>query len=181
MRRLRMAGCVLSLALCGALVFLWGRSTTGADHVFYGVCRDDRNVQRISLYSGVSRAGSIGLWVCRYPKPAEQQGPAHFWNWSEADRDNGVFPPLNRFGFAVGILDRSSATKRQMDYVAMVPYWLLVALTAAAPFRALVRFRRRCTRACRGLCVSCGYDLRGTPGRCPECGAAPLRIPEAAG
>jgi hypothetical protein len=56
-----------------------------------------------------------------------------------------------------------------------IPFWAIAAVTvlpwggwSVRRYRAHKAERRR--RA--GLCPSCAYDLRATPGQCPECGAA---------
>jgi hypothetical protein len=58
-----------------------------------------------------------------------------------------------------------------------VPYWVIVAVGGAgfaARVGASAMGRRRQRRLHRlGLCPACGYDLRASPGRCPECGAVP--------
>jgi hypothetical protein len=50
------------------------------------------------------------------------------------------------------------------------PLWFPFAAGAALPALRLVRFLRRRGRRRAGACLICGYDLRATPGRCPECG-----------
>lgn len=60
------------------------------------------------------------------------------------------------------------------DYA--VPYWALIVAGTALPVGRLAwvglgwNRRRRSRRRAAGLCTDCGYDLRATPGRCPECG-----------
>ena len=54
---------------------------------------------------------------------------------------------------------------------------LLGVLMARAAGEWIVRIRERELRRRRGQCRSCGYDLRMTPDRCPECGMAPVATP----
>jgi hypothetical protein len=55
-----------------------------------------------------------------------------------------------------------------------IPYWMLLALPAVLPASWVVGVVRRRYRAKRLrsalVCPTCGYDLRATPERCPECG-----------
>jgi hypothetical protein len=54
-----------------------------------------------------------------------------------------------------------------------VPFWTVIVLLLATMVWSLRGARRRYARMIRGrgrVCPVCGYDLRATPGRCPECG-----------
>ena len=55
------------------------------------------------------------------------------------------------------------------------PYWAIVLISTLAPAMWWMGRRRRRERAeleLAGRCAGCGYDLRATPDRCPECGLA---------
>ena len=53
----------------------------------------------------------------------------------------------------------------------VVPYWFALALFVLPPLLWLRAHRRRRQWQRAEGCPTCGYDLRATPGRCPECGA----------
>jgi hypothetical protein len=53
---------------------------------------------------------------------------------------------------------------------AVVPYWLVAAFSLACPLIQTTSRLRHARRPKGSLCPACGYDLRATPDRCPECG-----------
>jgi len=57
-----------------------------------------------------------------------------------------------------------------------IPLWFCSALFSILPLIQLPRTVRRLRRRKLGLCSYCGYDLRATPDRCPECGTAALAV-----
>ena len=148
-----------SLTLCVAMTMLWVRSFFAEDHVQYislGPERGNLLQLRSALgrlegfafetYSGFFQGKPRGLSIetGKEPLPAEATGVV--------------------YGFR---FDQQEYTEMRYTMVS-VPHALVLALMAGTSLLAL-RGRRRHPP---GVCRACGYDLRATRDRCPECGAA---------
>ena len=97
---------------------------------------------------------------------------------SSASPDGGWWYPLlasnHWFGFAYWGYSWGGTDIPVRTVNVIVPWWAVVALLALPA--AIIAWRSWRVRAAtrrqqNGLCPQCGYDLRASPERCPECGA----------
>jgi hypothetical protein len=168
-RRLLNLLTALSLLLCVAVVVLWARSYWATETLRRA---DARRWQSVSVAHG--RAMYLHAW------PADTSRPPPF---GPERLRRQVDPPaadvtatqwlITQFtggaGFEIGSDWGSSTSLGYRGAAVVVPLWLPLLLSAAL-FANLLQ-RRRARRAA-GACRVCGYDLRATPDRCPECGAS---------
>jgi hypothetical protein len=111
----------------------------------------------------------------RHPNvPIRSVYPPAGWHWR---RETGEPSPSagwptdgSVLGFRYSDECRGSAGIGHRVVWVTVPLWAPALMAAAGPGVWLARKTRRHRRMRSGLCVACGYDLRATPGRCPECG-----------
>lgn len=65
---------------------------------------------------------------------------------------------------------RVKRVEHQKEYHISVGLWIPALICLSGLYFSLLHGRRRRRRRKLGLCLKCGYDLRGSAERCPECG-----------
>ena len=172
-RRFLGAATALSLLLCAATIVWWVRSYVCWDGVFAGggvhflVAESTNGQVALGWETDASEAVSRAL---RRRKPGAQTAPTGMgFRLSSRCRHGALgfgWDAYDRMHLFV-VSDGTPAATRER--VVVMPHWF-VALAFSVPPGIAVARRVRRRRRPPGLCSACGYDLRATPGRCPECG-----------
>jgi hypothetical protein len=145
-----------------AVLHSWARS--GSRRQFEHVTvNSDRGVWRVYRFRATGLEGavwgrSIGPVTLSKPFDRRLYGSPDMPTWREL-----ILPEFRR---------TTSLDGRPGWYLGLPSLWTVMLTLSPILFHlapAIRRWRGR-ARARRGLCSDCGYDLRGSPERCPECG-----------
>lgn len=162
---------LLSPILCLATAILWMRNRHTEEAVIYrsrhsmscaGVCTGR---VLLSLYQDMDFARE-DLGFNWWSESRPQRLPADGWDDTWADYQTYAWRGFSYEWNASGDCLYRGVT---------VPAWFAVLSLSLLPALWVRRHRRRRIDAARkvnGCCRTCGYDLRVSPRRCPECGTA---------
>lgn len=188
------AVCICALIFCAAAI-LWVRVFFGLDEVTLmheqtmGTVVEQSEWRFEGAEAGATLAGGGGFYLRvfrtqMWPTVNRQEGiwtpPRNGWflefNEMEFKHGKRITDAIRKeggwafagFGFLHEQLADALGPKGTVEI--MLPYWFMMFATgtyAAWAVRKTV-LRRRARR--NGLCSKCGYDLRASKDRCPECG-----------
>jgi hypothetical protein len=173
---------MLSLLLLAASVVIWIRSYQHFEGIYVTkVSGSPERSQRL-FWNVRSSLGSVGFYLCHDDCPL---------NWMDGYNrallgkgwvsSLGQLPPGLLYkgggwlGFHREVTWQSDQLQTAYGINLVMPYWVLLIVFMALPLLFIVRLSRQRRFVDSGLCLTCGYDLRATPERCPECGNIPLK------
>ena len=189
MSRARAAFAVLCLILAAATIALWVRSDHAGDAFVLFVGRG--RAQAIASSNG--RLGILFTNVSFQPERAWTATFAtgdleEFTSWLDinvlhvypapfAISPNAISNPLGDgfHGFRAITSEKGAVDGIPDSKIILLtfPHWFAILIFCAIAWWTFVGpAARRQRRLTRGQCVHCGYDLRASTEKCPECGAA---------
>ena len=185
MRRLFTFLASLSCVLCLAVAALWAWSEPMQTYIWAG---SPGSSAMLFCAHGRFNIYTCGPWPTHQPwqfASERSSSPASYapsatiygasilrkskWPGVEIDHVVGEFTLPSRHGLF------SNAPPAPMRWISIALWWPAL-LTAVLPILFLAMWLRRPRRCAVGLCPTCGYDLRATPTRCPECRTIPADV-----
>ena len=167
----------LCMLLTLALAILWFRSYTRGDMMHWGV-RNTAHEEQFNRHIYIYVLSTTGEFqICRRSSSIKSRG----FKWVRPHLRDAKFDfsndEINFWGFRWEnnrLPNRPLSWTSWSDWVfsITIPYWALVLFSSAWPTIWLVGRLRHRRKTKSGCCPACGYDLRATPERCPECGRA---------
>jgi hypothetical protein len=179
----------LSAVMCAALCVLWVRSYWVGDALSINLPQFGRPLADETL-NVVSGRGGLRVtldrwaaWELGVMKPTRSELHAapvvhsqfrpFYHRALNAAIFKGLGCELSTHRESISPTSAGSGIVYEANVVA--PHGLLAAAAAVLPFAWWRRRRTLARRRRLGLCLACGYDLRESPERCPECGAGPAK------
>jgi hypothetical protein len=127
-------------------------------------------------YLMTSTTGELSLgWYTKTSRDPTSGGSRYPTGFSSEHWDSRAYPlrwPSGTTTNALGFGGEHFRLPEGDDYTLVVPYYAITIALFALPLIWLLRYWRRRKALAAHRCPACGYDLRATPNRCPECGRA---------